>query len=131
MDLTRLDEVERIKASVMEYVEGVVEFDFPRGMDPWHPDGLKFSYNREEDKLIRETILESKPDLSEEEIKQARKVVHQRGTIEYVDWTGTAASVKLLWVSERQGTHREYTDYILLLKVRDEWKIVSKVSYST
>jgi hypothetical protein len=120
-----------IKAIVMEYVEGVAEFDFPKSMDPWHPDGLKFSYDSNEGKLVRETILESRPDLSDEQIGQTRKVIHQQGTIESVDCTGTIASVKLLWVSERQGTHHEFTDYILLLKIQNEWKIVSKVSHST
>jgi hypothetical protein len=126
----RLDEIKNIKAAVMEYVEGVAEFDFPKGVKPWHPDGLKFSYDPKEGKLVRETILESKPDLSDEQIEQARKVVHQRGTIESVDCTGTIAAVKLLWVSERKGSRQEFTDHILLLKIQDDWKIVSKVSYS-
>jgi len=114
----------------MEYVAGVAEFNFPQSMNPWHPDGLKISYVPEQDKLVRETILESKPDLTDEELEEARKVIHQRGIIESVDWTGNAASVKLLWVSERKGKYQEYTDYILLLKILNEWKIVSKISYS-
>ena len=124
-------EIERIKASVMEYVEGVTNFDFSKGMNPWHPNGLKISYDSEENKLVRETILKTKPNLTDEEIEQAQMNVHQHGTIEFVDWTGDAAFVKLLWLARRGECHQEYTDYILLLRIQDEWKIVSKVSHST
>ncbi|MHA1882699.1 MAG: hypothetical protein ACTSUO_06600 [Candidatus Thorarchaeota archaeon] len=41
--------------------------------------------------------------------------VSQKGTIESVDRTGNAATVKLVWVSERDENVQEYTDYILLL----------------
>ena len=120
-------EIELIKGSVMEYVEGVVEFDFQKGMKPWHPDGLKISYDSVKKELVRETILQTKPDLTKEEIEQVKTRISQRGNIVSVDRTGDVASVKLIWLSEQEGVLREYTDYILLLKIEDEWKIVSKV----
>ena len=120
-------EIELIKGSVMEYVEGVVEFDFQKGMNPWHPDGLKISYDSVKKELVRETILQTKPDLTKEEIEQVKTRISQRGNIVSVDRTGDVASVKLIWLSEQEGVLREYTDYILLLKIEDEWKIVSKV----
>lgn len=122
-------EIEEIKAAVMEYVEGVVEFDFPKGMNPWHPDGLKISYDSTNGELVRETILQSKPDLTTEEIEQAKARISQSGHIASVDRTGNAASVKLLWLSRSAVNLREYTDYILLLKIKNEWKIVSKVTH--
>ncbi len=120
-------EIELIKGSVMEYVEGVVEFDFQKGMNPWHPDGLKISYDSVKKELVRETILQTKPDLTKEEIEQVKTRISQRGNIVSVDRTGNVAAVKLIWLSEQEGVLREYTDYILLLKIEDEWKIVSKV----
>ncbi|MFW9848253.1 MAG: nuclear transport factor 2 family protein [Candidatus Thorarchaeota archaeon] len=120
-------ELERIKASVMEYVEGVVEFDFEKGMHPWHSDGLKISYDHEKKELVRKTILQTKPDLTPEEIERVKTKLSESGTIISVDRTGNAAFVKLVWLSKTSAYFRETTDYILLLKIEDEWKIVSKV----
>jgi len=120
-------ELERIKASVMEYVEGVVEWDLEKGLHPWHPDGLKISYDSEKRELVRKTILQTKPDLTPEEIEQVKTKHSESGTILSVDTTGNTAFVKLVWLSKTATTLRETIDYILLLKIEDEWKIVSKV----
>ena len=120
-------ELERIKASVMEYVEGVVEWDLEKGLHPWHPDGLKISYDSEKRELVRKTILQTKPDLTPEDIEQVKTKLSESGTILSVDTTGNTAFVKLAWLSKTATTLRETIDYILLLKIEDEWKIVSKV----
>ncbi|MHA1959531.1 MAG: nuclear transport factor 2 family protein [Candidatus Thorarchaeota archaeon] len=120
-------EIKLIKKSVEDYVEGVVEFDFQKGMNPWHPDGLKISYDSVRKELVRETILQTKPNLTKEEIEQAKAKISQKGTIASVDRTGDVAAVKLIWLSEQTDVIREYTDYILLLRIEGEWKIVSKV----
>ena len=127
MSKSESHEIEQIKESVMEYVEGVVEFDFKKGMNPWHKDGLKISYNPVKKELVRETILQTKPNLTEAEIVQAKTRISSKGNIVYVDRAGNAAAVKLIWLSEQEGVFRETTDYILLLRIDDAWKIVSKV----
>lgn len=53
--------------------------------------------------------------------------ISQQGNIESVDRSGNAATVKLVWLSERDGNVHEYTDYILLLNTGDGWKIVAKI----
>jgi hypothetical protein len=53
--------------------------------------------------------------------------VSQRGTIVSAERTGDAASVKLIWQYEKDGEEREITDYILLLRIEHDWKIVAKV----
>ena len=120
-------EIERVKQTVRNYVEGVAGFDFQKGEDAWDPGGLKISYDAQREKLHAVTIVETRPNLSPQEIESARKMVSQNGTIQAVDRTGNAASVKLLWHYERGGEAREITDYILLLRINDEWKIVAKV----
>lgn len=121
------NEIERVKQTVRNYVDGVVDFDFQKGESAWDLDGLKISYDPQRKKLQNVTILETRPNLSAEEIESARKNVSQNGTIQAVDRTGDAASVKLLWHYERGGEAREITDYILLLRINGEWKIVAKV----
>jgi hypothetical protein len=127
MTETETHEIDLIKKTVLEYVEGVVEFDFKKGMNPWHRDGLKISYDSVKRELVRETILQTKLNLSKEEIEQAKEMISQKGNIVSVDRTGNVAAVKLIWLSEQADAVRENTDYILLLRIEGEWKIVSKV----
>ncbi len=119
------DEIERI---VMEYVSGVVDFDFQRAENAWHKDGLKITFDKERNELVTETIIETRPDLSPDQIELIKSKISQKSNIESVDRTGNAANVKLVWLSERDGNIHEYTDYILLLNLENEWKIVAKVS---
>lgn len=122
-----MDEIDRVKDAVRAYVVGVVNFDFPKGENAWHPEGLKISYNSEKRKLACLTISQTKPNLSQDEIESMKNRVSQRGTIVSAERTGDAASVKLIWQYEKDGEEREITDYILLLRIEHDWKIVAKV----
>ncbi len=126
-----MDEIERVKDAVRAYIDGVVEFDFPKGESAWHPEGLKISFNQEKQKLTRYTISQTRPNLTQDGIEVVKKRVSQSGTIVSVDRTGNAASVKLVWQYEREGDKKEITDYTLLLRINDEWKIVAKVHYDS
>ncbi|MEM9054024.1 MAG: nuclear transport factor 2 family protein, partial [Pseudomonadota bacterium] len=48
----------------------------------------------------------------------------RKGHIVAIDATDTAASVK----AEIEWMGRRYTDYMLLLKIEGEWKIISKIA---
>ncbi len=122
-----MNELERIKETILTYVNGVVEFDFSKAENSWHPEGLKISYEKENQNLSKRTILETRPNLDNDEIELMKKRVSQKGTIISVDVTGIAASVKLVWNYRNAEEAREITDYILLLKIDDDWKIVAKV----
>ncbi|MHA1909817.1 MAG: nuclear transport factor 2 family protein [Candidatus Thorarchaeota archaeon] len=122
-----MDEIERVKDAVRIYVDGVIEFNFSKGESAWHPEGLKLSYDQENQKLVGYTISQTKPNLNQDEIEVMRKRVSQSGTIISVDRSGDAASVKLRWDYEKDEEKLEITDYILLLRINDEWKIVAKV----
>lgn len=122
-----MNELDRVKGTVQAYIDGVVEFDFPKGESAWHPDGLKISYDSENQELRGFTISQTKPNLSPDEIELIKTKVSQKGTIVSAERTGDAASVKLVWHYEREGIKKEITDYILLLRINDDWKIVTKV----
>ena len=122
-----MSEIERVKEAIQTYVDGVIDFDFSRGESTWHPDGLKISYDSEKRKLIGLTISQTRPDLSEDEIELMKKRISQKGRIVSAEFTGDAASVKLVWNFNRDGVEAEITDYILLLKIEGDWKIVAKV----
>ena len=123
-----LDE-EQIRHTIMTYVNGVINFDFNQGESAWHPDGVKISSDNGDDGLILKTILDTRPDIQAEDIERIKSSISQKGWIESVDYSGIAAAVRLEWISSRQNVEQRFTDFILLLKIHDEWKIVAKVSY--
>ncbi|MFW9968230.1 MAG: nuclear transport factor 2 family protein [Candidatus Thorarchaeota archaeon] len=119
-------EVDKIKETIHNYVSGVVEFDFDRGESAWHPDGLKISLDSG-GRLVTRNILDTRPNLTPDEIRQMRNRVFQNATIQAIDVTGIAASVKLVWQFEMDGDKKRITDYVLLLRGEEDWRIVGKI----
>ncbi|MFX1512513.1 MAG: nuclear transport factor 2 family protein [Promethearchaeota archaeon] len=67
----------------------------------------------------------------EERIKSANKLNIKFTTfVEVIDQIGTAAIVKMRWLSERESHTEETIDYLTLLKVNDQWLITNKVCHS-
>ncbi|UCE11035.1 MAG: nuclear transport factor 2 family protein [Candidatus Thorarchaeota archaeon] len=124
-------DIEAVEEAVMTYVEGIVDFQFDKAESPWHQDGVKISYNAEAKTLNKKTIGETRPNLDQSQIGQMMKRVTQQGRIESSDVTGNAAFVKLVWDFQKDGEKKEITDYILLLKIDGEWKIVGKAFNET
>ncbi|MHA2119461.1 MAG: nuclear transport factor 2 family protein [Candidatus Thorarchaeota archaeon] len=119
--------IEEIRETVRSYVDGVVDFDFEKGESAWHQEGLKIGLDSQGQNLITRTIQQTRPNLSQEGIDVVRKQISQNGTIESIDRTGNAASVKLVWNYERGGQKKRITDYIFLLRSNKGWKIVGKI----
>ncbi|MGY5878725.1 MAG: nuclear transport factor 2 family protein [Candidatus Thorarchaeota archaeon] len=122
-----MSEIERVKEAVRAYVDGVVEFNFSKGENAWHPKGLKISYDSESQQLKQYTISETRPDLTADEIEVMKQRISQKGTILSAEYSGDAASVKLVWNFKKDEVEKEITDYILLLRIDGDWKIVAKV----
>lgn len=122
-----MSELERVKDAVSRYVDGVVEFDFAKGESAWHPEGLKISYDSETKKLKGLTISQTRPNRSQDEIEAMKKRISQKGTIISAELDRDAACVKLVWIYKKEGVEKQITDYILLLKIEGDWKIVAKV----
>ncbi|MHA1591246.1 MAG: nuclear transport factor 2 family protein [Candidatus Heimdallarchaeaceae archaeon] len=118
-----MDNIKEIKKTIATYVEGVKEFNFIKAESAWFEDGIKISYNTEDDNLEMLKMLDSRPS---EEIKDLD--IHQEANIELIDVTNTAAIVILHWIQVFQGKHKYYIDYLSLLKDKNRWKIATKVS---
>ena len=126
MNYSESIEAESIRSSIQEYIDGVVERNFPKAESPWHPEGLKI-YLDSENNLKKITMIQSKPkDISIKEASQL-SLVEQSGCIENIEQSGNAAIVKVKWLEKRGQKKREYTDYISLLKIKNDWKIVAKI----
>ncbi len=121
MEESKRESIEKIRTAIHNYVEGVINFDFVKAKETWHSHSVKQYYNSFQDKLEKITMIQSRPDGKQKgEIKQTAE-------IKEVDATGDAAIVKLEWDQERDDTRIKFIDYISLLKIKIEWKIVAKI----
>ena len=118
-----MDNIKEIKETIATYVEGVKEFNFIKAESAWFKDGIKVSYNAENDNLEMLKMLDSRPS---EKIKGLD--IHQEANIELIDVTNTVAIVIIHWVQIFQGKKKHYVDYLSLIKDKDKWKIAVKIS---
>ncbi len=121
MEAVESKEKEKIEDAILKYVEGVREFDFDKAESSWHPQGLKISYDSDSESLRTITMLESRPS-SKPTIK-----LTQKAEIKSIDFYDNASCVKLKWQEKRGDVSRIYVDYISLIKIKTDWKIVSKI----
>ena len=118
-----MDNIKEIKETISTYVEGVKELNFIKAESAWFKDGIKISYNTEDDNLELLKMLDSRPS---EKIRDLG--IHQEANIELIDVTNTAAIVILHWVQVFQKEKKEFIDYLSLLRDKTQWKIATKVS---
>ncbi len=121
MEDNKREEAEKIKLTIQSYVEGVTEFDFEKAENSWHPQGLKIHYDSGSDSLITITLLQSRPS------SKPSIAIKQTAEIESLDIFGHAACVKLKWLVEGEKRKRTCVDYVSLIKIKKDWKIVSKI----
>ena len=122
MEETERKEQARIEETILNYVKGVQEFSFEKAEGSWHPQGLKIFYDSEKESLKTITMLQSRPS------SKPPKNLVQTAEILHIDVFDTAASVKLKWLQKRGEESRIFVDFISLIKIETEWKIVSKIS---
>jgi len=121
MEETYQEENEDIERTVQKYIDGVVQFNIDLAEEAWHPEGVKISYNELENKLEFITIIQSRPK------EKPSGIISYHTEIKEINRVGQAASVELQWIQKRNGSKMIYTDFISLLKIKNQWKIVSKV----
>ena len=112
----------KIEKTVQDYVDGVIGFNFKQAEGSWHPKGVKIIHNKSTNELNLITLVQSRPegDPPEGLIQQAE--------IKEINRVGQAATVILQWYQQKNQSETIFTDFISLLKIQDQWKIVAKVS---
>lgn len=107
---------EKINNTLLDYIEGTANGQPDRLKRAFHPDfNLYFVAN--------DTIRVWKGEKYIANVKEGRKS-NRIGKVISVDYEGNAASAKIeILMPSRK---RIYTDYLLLLKVKDNWKIIQK-----
>jgi hypothetical protein len=118
-------EFQLIQESVENYFRGVIEGNYAKVVRTWHMEGKRIFIDSQTNTII----FQNSPANPEYATLRPSPQMKQFAVIEAIDFTGQAASVRLKWYLETPGGDGTCTDYLLLLKSRDSWTIVSKVSY--
>ena len=109
-------EIEKINKPLMDYIEGTANGEPDRLKRAFHPDfNLYFVQNDSVKMWSGKGYIAN--------VKQGRKS-NRIGKIISVDYENDAAIAKI--EIDMPDRKRLYTDYLMLLKVKDDWKIIHK-----
>ncbi|TJY36165.1 nuclear transport factor 2 family protein [Pontimicrobium aquaticum] len=109
-------EIEKINKPLLDYIEGTANGQPDRLKRAFHPDfNLYFVQNDSVKAWSGKGYVSN--------VKQGRKS-NRIGKIISVDYVNDAAIAKI--EIDMPDRKRLYTDYLMLLKVKDEWKIIHK-----
>lgn len=110
------NEKENITKALYHYIEGTANGEPERVKKAFHKDLNLYSVrNGKLNVWVGEKYIGN--------IKQGRKS-NRIGKIISIDYENNAAMAKL--EIDMPGAKRVYTDYMLLLKINDEWKVIHK-----
>ena len=109
-------EIEKINKPLMDYIEGTANGEPDRLKRAFHPDFNLYFVQNDSVK-----IWSGKGYIAN--VKQGRKS-NRIGKIISVDYENDAAIAKI--EIDMPDRKRLYTDYLMLLKVKDDWKIIHK-----
>jgi len=109
-------EIDKINKPLMDYIEGTANGEPDRLKRAFHPDfNLYFVRNDSVNAWSGKGYISN--------VKQGRKS-NRIGKIVSVDFVNDAAIAKI--EIDMPDRKRLYTDYLMLLKVKGEWKIIHK-----
>ena len=108
-------ELEAVKATAMDYIEGTANGEINRIRRAFHEGAALYAAN--DDGSLRRIPIAQYIGYFKEGQKNDRK-----GKIVNVDIANNAANVKIEILSGQW----KFTDYLLLLKLKEGWKIINK-----
>lgn len=114
------DDEAAIRAVVQLYFDGIIQYDEDALRKAFHPDAQVIGSKRDgelEWAAFQDWVLYTRG--------KAPDPTGRNNTIVSVDISGAAATVK----TELDWPNIHYTDYLSLLKIDGEWRIVNKIWY--
>ncbi|NIA15805.1 MAG: nuclear transport factor 2 family protein [Nitrospiraceae bacterium] len=111
------DDEAAIRRTVQLYFDGIIEYDEAKLKQAFHPDAFLTGIHKSgafEREPFDEWVVYTRGD--------APDSTGRNNEIAFIDIGGNAAVVK----TELRWPHVHYTDYLSLLKIDGEWKIVHK-----
>ncbi|MEL6537530.1 MAG: nuclear transport factor 2 family protein [Bacteroidota bacterium] len=108
-------DMEAVRATAMDYIEGTANGELDRLRRAFHEDAALYGVNN--DGTMRRIPIDTYIGYFKDGEKNDRD-----GKIVSVDVVNNAANVKI----EILSGPWKYTDYLLLLKLEGEWKIINK-----
>ncbi len=125
LSLDEEKEFQLIQETVENYFSGVINGEYAKIVKAWHKDGNRILVNSD----LQNIVFNNSPASSEYTNLIPDPELKQMAFLEAIDFTGNAACVRLKWFLESPHRVGSCTDYLLLLKRRKDWIIVSKVSH--
>ena len=111
-------EIAAVCAVVQLYFDGIIDYDEAKLNKAFHPDAYVIGVNRDgefERDAFQDWVVYTRG--------KAPDPTGRNNTIVSVDIAGRAASVK----TDLHWPHVRYIDYLSLLKIDGQWKIVNKI----
>ena len=112
------DDEKAVRAVIQLYFKGIIKYDEASLRKAFHPDAFVIGLNKAgeiEREPFQEWVLYTRG--------KAPDPTGRNNSIVSVDITGKAAMVK----TDLNWPHVRYIDYMSLLKIKDEWRIVNKI----
>ena len=126
MNFTNQEEIEKIKLSAIAFCEGIIECDYKKIFEVFHPDAKSIVVNSKSNELI---------SLTREHWKES----HLAGLcdpdcdsdyeIEQIEFHGTVGFARVKITDKLPEEKVIYTDFLSLLKIKDNWIIVNKIGH--
>ncbi len=115
-------ELDNIEEIVQDYIDGVIEFNFEKAEKSWHPEGVKIHFDKTNGSLEKLTLVQSRPK------EKPQGKISQQAEIKEINRVGKAATVLLQWYQEKEDKKTIFTDFLSLLRMNNQWKIVAKIT---
>ena len=119
-------EIPNIAQTVKKYIDGVCELNFELVKQSWIKDGHRWKIDSETN-LPYKMLSPSHIDVIK--TVPTTKIGSQTVQIQSIDYSGNAAMAKIKWKISFPDWNGIEINYLLLLKGKDGWKIVSKNVY--
>ncbi len=119
MDQAKLNASESVRAVVNTYIAGYLQAEREWVLNAFHEETRLFSVDQ--GKLEKTLMTEWLSNM--EERKKRGDVRSANSRIENIDVSNNAASVKVILTFQKY----QFTDYLSLLRIGDEWKVVGKI----
>jgi len=119
MDQAKLNASESVRAVVNTYIAGYLQAESEWVLSAFHEETRLFSVDQ--GKLEKTLMTEWLSNM--EERKKRGDVRSANSRIENIDVSNNAASVKVILTFQKY----QFTDYLSLLRIGDEWKVVGKI----
>lgn len=110
---------------LQKYISAVIQGEHKHAIESWHLNGKRIIADIETESIVFQTSPADKKFTN----YKPNPDIHQNAVPSILEFTSTTAVGKIIWQVESDTEEKKCIDYLLLIKAKESWKIVSKVSH--